>query len=73
MTDDDLRRLLVRERRKRGWTQEAVSAALDYSSQSTYAAYETPNGTPPTLKLLRRIAKVYGMELIIEMREPCNG
>ena len=68
MTDAEIRQMLVKERQERGWSQDALSAQLGMRYQSSYGVYESPKGTPPTLKLLRRVAKAYDMDLVIEFR-----
>lgn len=68
MTDEELRQMLIRERTKRGWSQEAVAVQMGMGYQSSYGVYESPNGAPPTLKLLRKVAKAYDMDIVIEFR-----
>lgn len=68
MDEQDIRQLLIGERAKRGWSQEAVSLAMGYKYATGYSIYESPNGASPTLNILQRAAQVYDMDLVIEFR-----
>lgn len=59
--------LLKAERRKRGWSQDAVASGIN-TGQSRYSEWET-GVSEPRLGALRRLADLYGMDLVIEFRE----